>query len=224
MISTQDAEKKLEAQRRELAGLERERESLLEKLQVLEEKRARAVRDLAAGNGRERTVEAFDVQMHPIRLKMEGIEGLISEGQEKVRAAEQTLNEACAREREEAEAEARRREVEALQAFLAELPAREDRIFHLYTDLCVALAEVRIAEVRARGLVDPRPFFDFMLALPMRIKDRLDGEGWRRLTDLGFMPHIWEIWPMLPSEACPPGIGPIFPEDCASWKRSFQGR
>jgi len=69
MISTQDAEKKLEAQRRELAGLEKEKESLSEKLQALEDKRARAVRDLAAGRGKERTVEALDAQMRPSRFK-----------------------------------------------------------------------------------------------------------------------------------------------------------
>jgi len=214
MISAQDAEKKLGALRQHLAGLVSQQEELSETLNMLEEQRARAVRDLAAGDPWERTIEALDAQMRPFRLKLEGTEGLTSECQEKVRAAEEALNEACARERQEAEAEARRREVAALQAILADLPAREDRIFHLYADLCTALAEVRIAEVRARGLLDPRPFFDFMLALPVRIKDRLERENWRRLTDLGFMQYTWEIWPTLPSEVCPPGKGPVFPEDC----------
>jgi flagellar biosynthesis chaperone FliJ len=219
-MNVKEAEKNLEATRRELAALENEKEALSAKLQKLEERRAQATRNLASGKGQDREIKAWENKMRPVQHHIEGLESLIPEARVKVAAAEEALNEAQARERAEAEAEARRREMEALQALVAGLPARETRIFDLFTQLVNELALIKIAEMRARGLVDPKPLFDFLFSLPARIKDRLARENWRPLIGLGFASHSWEIWPMLQPGDYPMQSGAIDPEHYVNWERN----
>jgi len=107
---------------------------------------------------------------------------------------------------------------------VADLPARETRIINHFTALCNELAEVRLAETRARGLANPRPFFDFLFTLPVRIHDRLAREGWKKIMGLGFAGHTWEIWPMMRPGAYPMSGSIIDPEIFVKWQRNIQGR
>ena len=154
-MNVKEAQQQVETRQTELATLLEQKESADQELQAVQDKRAAAVRRLAAGDGNQRKqILSLEEQGKPLKLRVEGLEGLISDAQTALEQAQADLKEAVAQEAYELQtylAARRRQECEEICASIAD---RKDRIYQLWQELNRQAMELQLSRGRVRELAE----------------------------------------------------------------------
>jgi len=225
-MSIQKAEKELQAKQGALDKLNNEKNKLNESLDVLNKKRSIATRDLAAGDeSQQEIIFTLEGQIAPILLRLEGIETLISEANEKVQAATKLLEVAKANYEKKLFKFIEEREKEELEKLRAGLPARKQRLFDLYASLCRELGQFQVDSFSySTGGQQMQEILDVTARyLGENLRDALKAKSLRPLMVRGshIDISIWSHFPIEPEIAGTfPGTGPINALDVAKVMRS----
>lgn len=157
-----EAQTQIEARQGDLAALVEQKDAALLDLQAIEEERAAAVRALARGDGRQRKVILdLEGKIKPLKLTVEGLDGLVAEAQGKVSEAQAALKEAQAKEEAEMQIFLEERGRQECEGICAAVAGRKKRIFNLWLELnqevaALFLDKLRVEDLAQKGLTCQR--------------------------------------------------------------------
>jgi seryl-tRNA synthetase len=149
-----EAVAQLEAKRQELVNFTAQQDAATAELEAIQEARNAAVRKLAAGgnNGERKTIINLEGEAAPLKLRLEGLAGLISDSQEAVNQAQADLEAARAVEAAELARAFEAQERTEAVAIIAGIPALVDRIAEAYAQVCLLVGEFGLAQVQIEAL------------------------------------------------------------------------
>jgi hypothetical protein len=225
MSSIKKTTSELQAKQGALDKLNNEKNKLTQSLNELQKKRSVATRDLAAGDeSQQEIIFNLEGQIAPILLRLEGIETLISEANEKVQTATKFLEEAKADYARGLAAFIAEREAQELEKLKAGLPARKQRLFDLYAQFCEELGRFQVDQFYSADGQQIREVLDITAGhVGENLRAALQARRLRPLMERGAIIDIsaWSHYPMDPENAgIFPGIGPVHATAIAKVVRS----
>jgi hypothetical protein len=193
-MTSQEAQRALDARQQELTALEQERDGLGLELGELNNQRNAAVRALARGGGspERKAIMALEQQMTPLAQRLEGLGILVTEAVEAVTQAKATLEEAKAVEAAATANAFEARERSEGLAVVEGLPGLLERIAEAYAQICLLVGEFAVAQVqvddlsRRVGGVDPAQIEQLRMNFIPEVTARLEAWGLRQLMVPGF--------------------------------------
>lgn len=213
-MSLKKAEKELRAKQAAFDKVNDEKSKLTKSLEALQKQRSIAVRDLAAGDEiKQETIFDLEGQIAPILIRLEGLESLLKEANEKVQTAKRLFEEAQAEYQKELARYIVDREKEELANLLASLPGRKQRLIDLYASFCEELGKFQVDQFwLANGQPIPEVQDITNKSLPSALAEALKLKGLRPLMQPGHTGTL-AFWSFvqLPPEigAVKPGTGPV---------------
>jgi chromosome segregation ATPase len=212
-MSVQNAKKGLRAAQTALDKLNGEKAKVLQSLEALQKDRSVAARDLAAGDeSKEETILNLEAEIGPLSVRLEGLDTLIQEAEEKVEAAAAVFEEAKA-EYDQALAEfVAAREAEDIENLRASLPKRKQRLLDLYASFLEALGEFQVDSFRFGNGQHQVAITDFTARLQGSLHETMKAKRLRPLMMPGYGGTV-PVWShvKLDDELSTqwPGIGPV---------------
>ena len=224
MSDFKKAKKELEKRQTVLERLTTEKNVLFKNIESLESERSTTVKLLAGGDEKQRKIiNDLEEKLCPLKLRLEGLTGLISEAQWAVDEAQALFTQEQSQEAEELKSFIAKREREEHARLLAGLPERKQKLLDLYTEFCQMLGDFQVDSI---SLLDGRQdqvkeIADFQMGLTYRLAEAVKQKNLRPLMRAGYAGTI-SFWSLIQPGPEFPGTGLLNAGEVANIQRQKQ--